>query len=212
VRAFDAEFSIPKRAVTLDQEKDLRDLVRPTLPQRESARGDAIECSFFLTQDDLNEESATHQGWLQRWLRTKPGRFVGRAICGVGALWFLWLPAHMGKSWAEEFRTEPGVTVVLMGLALLGLFVAAGCPGLKALNFLGQQRRARISDLEVEVTRGAKSSIHKWKRFYSYQETQNLFLLRTQIGVQLLTIPKRSLQPGDEEKLRALLDRNLPRQ
>jgi len=218
VRAFDAEFAIPKHAVTQDQERRLRELVQREIVQlktvqQDRACADAIECSFFLTQDELNEASAARQrSFLERWLSTRRGRRFGQALCGLGALLLLWLPAHFGKSWAEEFRTEPGATAFLMGVVLLGLFVAAGSPGLKALNHLDLQRRIRISDQFVEETRGARTSTHPWKRFFSYHETPNLFVLHTQIVVQILTIPKRALLPGCEEKLRALLDRKLPRQ
>jgi len=216
VRAFDAEFAIPKHAVTPEQEKKLRELVQPqaarTAPP-ESTRGDAVECSFFLTQDELNEASASRpHSFLQRWLSTKYGRVFGRALCGFGALAVFGLPVFMGKSWTEEFRSEPGVAVGLVGLGLFYLFAAAGCPGLRALNHLDLERRIRISDAAVEVTRGTKTSVYKWKRFFSYHETPTLFVLRPQVVVWFWTVPKRSLQPGDEGKLRMLLDRKLPRQ
>jgi hypothetical protein len=99
-----------------------------------------------------------------------------------------------------------------VGFSLLSLFAAAGCPGLKALNRLHLRRRIRFGDRSVEETRGTKTSTHPWKRFFSYHETPNLFVLHTEIVVMILTIPKKSLQPGDEEKLRALLDRKLTRQ
>jgi len=210
LRAFgsEASWTIPKRAVAPEQERDLRDLV-----EEKPERGDAVECRFFLTQDELNEASAAfRRGIVQHWLMTKSGKVIGRAICGLGAMWLLWLPGHIGRSWVEEFRTDPGANTFLLGLVLLTLFAAAGCPGLMALNRLDLQRRIRISDRDVEETRGAKTSIHKWKRFFYYHETQNLFVLRRLIVVLILTIPKRSLQPGDEEKLRALLDRKLPKQ
>ena len=211
VRARDAEFAIPKHMVTPDQAKELRALAQHEVAQQTAAHGDAIECSFFLTQDELTEAS-TPQSWFQRWLKTRPGKVLAQGFCGLGALCLLWLPWHIGKSWAEAFRAEPGATAVLVGLGLLSLFAAAGCPGLKALNRLHLQRRIRIGDRSVEETRGTKTSAHPWKRFFSYHETPNLFVLHTQIVVMILTIPKKSLQPGDEEKPRALLDRKLPRQ
>jgi hypothetical protein len=213
LRAFDANFAIPKRAVTPAQEKELRELVRPESVLPKADGGDAIECSFYLTQDEMNEAS-TPQGWFQRWLRTRYGRLCARAICGSGALWilwFLWFPLHSAKPWAE-FRNEPGVAAGLLAYALFMFFVAAGCPGLKSLNRLDLQRRIRLSNLAVEIARGTKTSIYPWKRFFSYHETQNLFLLRTQITVRFWTIPKRALRSGDEEKLRALLDRKMPAQ
>jgi len=213
LRARDAEFAIPKHAVTPDQQKDLRELVQSEQAQTESDQGDSVECNFFLTQEELIEPSAaSHRGFLQRWLNTKYGKIAGRVLCGLEALLLLWLPGHFGKSWVEEFRAEPGATAFLMGLVLLSLFVAAGAPGLKALNRLDLQRRIRISGRDVEIIRGARTAVWKWKRFVSYQETQNLFILRTQIVVRVWTIPKRSLQPGDQEKLRSILDRKLPRQ
>jgi hypothetical protein len=213
VRALDTNFAIPKRAVTPEQERKLRELVQPVAVPPESVRGEAIECSFFLTQDELNEAlAARHRSFLQRWLSTRYGRLFGRAICGLSALGVLGLPVLMGKSWAEEFRNEPGVAVGLVGFGLFWLWTAAGCPGSKALNRLDLPRRIRISDRQVDVTRGTKTSTYRWKRFFSYQETQNLFLLRTQIVVQFWMIPKRALQPGDEEHLRTLLDRKLPKQ
>jgi YcxB-like protein len=213
LRALDTEFAIPKHAVTPEQEKKLRELVQPVALPQESVRGDAIECSFFLAQDELNEAlAARHRSFLERWLSTKYGRLFGRAICVLTALGILGLPILMGKSWAEEFRNEPGVAVGLVGFGLFYLFAAAGCPGLRALNRLDLPRRIRISDRQVAVSRGTKTSTYSWKRFFSYQETQNLFVLRTQIVVKFWTIPKRALQPGDEEKLRALLDRKLPKQ
>jgi hypothetical protein len=216
LRASDAEFAIPKHAVTPEQEKKLRELVQQeaarTAPQ-ESTRGDAIECSFFLAQDELNEASALcHRSFIERWLSTKYGRVFGRAFCGFGALAVFGLPVFMGKSWTEEFRNEPGVAVGLVGLGLFYLFAAAGCPGLRAQNHLDLERRIRISGAAVEVTRGTKTLAYKWKRFFSYHETPTLFVLRTQFVVRFWTVPKRSLQPGDEGKLRALLDRKLPRQ
>jgi YcxB-like protein len=211
VRARDAEFAIPKHVVTPDQVKELRELVQRERAQQTPPHGEAIECAFFLTQDELTEAS-TPQGWFQRWLKTRPGKVLAQAFCGLGALCLLWLPRHIGKSWAEAFRTDPGATAVLVGFGLLSLFSAAACPGLKALNRLHLQRRIRISDQFVEEARGAKTSTHHWKRFFSYHETPNLFVLHTQIVALILTIPKKSLQPGDEEKLRALLDRKLPKQ
>jgi hypothetical protein len=211
VRARDAEFAIPKHVVTPDQVKELRELLQHAAAQQTPAHGDDIECSFFLTQDELTEAS-TSQGWFQCWLKTRPGRVLAQGFCGLGALWLLWVPRHIGKSWAEAFRADPGATVILVGFSLLSLFAAAGCPGLKALNRLHLQRRIRISHQFVEETRGSKTSTHPWKRFFSYHETPNLFVLHTQIVALILTIPKKSLQPGDEEKLRALLDSKLPKQ
>ena len=216
VRASDVILAIPKHAVTPEQEKQLRELVQPEAVRpapQSSTRGDAIECSFFLTQDELNEASASrHRSFLERWINTKYGRAFGRAFCGFSALAVFGLPAFIGKSWAQEFRNEPGLTVGLAGFGLFYLFAAAGCPGLKALNRLDLQRRIRICDAGVEVTRGTKTSTYQWKRFFSYHETPTLFVLRTQVLVRFWTVPKRSLQTGDEEKLRAILDHKLPRQ
>jgi len=207
LRALDAKFAIPKRALTTAQDYELRALVQPANSESDS---DTIECNFFLTHDELNEASVTPQGWFQRWLKTPYGRLTARAVCGLGAIGVLFLPGRLGSSWAQEFRTEPGVAAGIFGFELLWLFVAAGCPGLKSLNRLDLERRIRISELVVEVTRGARTSTYPWKRFLSYQETPNLFVLRTRIVVQFWTIPKRALRPRDDERLRSLLDRKLP--
>jgi len=200
--ASEAKWAIPKRAVNLDQEKSLRELV-----QQEPVRGDIIQCRFFLTEDELNDATRL----IQPRINSTFYELASRVFFGVCALVIPWM-LRMGKSWAEEFRTQPGIAVLLVAFALLCLWGATGFIGLKALNRLDLERRITISDCGVEVTRGAKTSTYKWRRLFSYHESGNLFVLRTQVTVEFWTIPKRALSPGEQERLRSLLDRKLPKQ
>src|SRR6201982_782025 len=50
---------IPKHSVTPEQEQCLRDLV-----QKDPVAGSAVECRFYLTQEDLNEAGAAAHPWL----------------------------------------------------------------------------------------------------------------------------------------------------
>jgi hypothetical protein len=197
-----AKWAIPKRTVSVDQEQQLRGLV-----ERELVGGDIVECRFFLTQEELNEVSCH----LHPWLGSKYGNLVTRAVGGAEALFIPLVPKLIGSSWAREFRTEPMVAAGLIGFGLFLLWAVSGCPGSKALNRLDLERRITISDPEVEVTRGTKTSHYGWHRFVSYLESPNLFVLRTRSTAQFWTIPKRALSPAEQESLRALLDRNLPR-
>ncbi len=200
----DARLAVPKRALDSDQERSLRAFV-----QQPSADSHPVECRFFLTQEELDEASAS-QGRVHRWLNTKYGRVSARVICGLAVLALIWLPRYLGESWSEEFRAEPGVTAGLAGFGLLWFWCAMGCVGLKKLNRLDLERRIKVSDLAVEVTRGSKTSTYKWKRFFSFQETPNLLILRQRTMVQCWIIPKSALSPGEQERLRSLLNRKLP--
>lgn len=72
LHAFDTKLAIPKRVVTPDQEKRLRALAQQPSETQKPDRNEAVECSFFLTQDELNEASAARQNWfLHRWFHTK---------------------------------------------------------------------------------------------------------------------------------------------
>jgi hypothetical protein len=89
------------------------------------------------------------------------------------------------------------------------LWSAAGSPGLNAMNRLDQERRVRLSNLDVEVTLSGRTSTYTWRRFSSYQETPNFFLFSPQ-RIRFSMIPKKALQPHQEEKLRAMLESKLP--
>ena len=162
--------------------------------------------SVVLTPDELDEASATSHPRLN----SRYGRVLSRAACGLSALVIPWVLRRMGRSWTAEFTTEPGIAACLVAAEIFYLWAATGCAGLRALNRLDLERRIKIGEFQLEVTRGAKTSTYPWKRLSSYQETQNLFVLRTQVTVQFWTIPKRALSLDDREKLRSLLDRKLP--
>jgi len=198
-----AKWAIPKRAVSLAQEKSLRDLI-----QQEPSRGEIIECRFLLTQEELNEVSR----YLHPWLGSKYGKLVARVMGGAEALFILMVPGLIGSSWAREFRTEPTVAAGLIGFGLFSLWGATGCLGLRALNRLDLERRITFSNVEAEVMRGPKTSRYNWRRFVSYLESPDLFVLCATPTVPLLTIPKRALSPGEQDRLRSLLDRKLPRE
>jgi hypothetical protein len=197
------KLTIPKRALTAEQERCLRELTGESA-ERAPGPGDEVVCQFFLTQKELDESWAANH----RWLGPKYGRVVQRIFCGLLAVVVVWLPRLIGKSWSQEFRTQPGLTACAIGVGLFHLWAATGCLGLKKLSGMDQERRISVSDVEVSVACGAKTKAYKWMRFSSYQETRNLFLLRTQ-SVEYWTIPKRTLA-GNVERLRTLLDRNLP--
>ena len=206
LRASDnVRWRVPKRAVSVEQAHALRQLVE------EMPTGtDIIECRFFLTQADLDEASAATQPW--PWLATKNGRIVGRCICALFALVIPLIPRYVGKSWPEMLRSEPAVAWCLIGFELFYLWAIAGCAGLKRLNRLDLERRMRISGLNIQVCRGDKISTYPWKRFSTYQETENLFILRAQVRVRCRLISKRALAPPDQERLRSLLNRKLPKE
>jgi hypothetical protein len=205
LRAFpsEAKWAVPKRAVNLDQEQELRGLV-----QQEPVRGHLIECRFLLTQEELSEASQN----LHPWLYSRYGKLLTRAVCGAGALFVLLVPRLTGSSWAQELRTEPMVAASLIGFELFVLWAASGCLKLRALNRLDLERKITLSDLDVEAAHGAKTSTYKWSRLFSYCETEHLFVLRPHVTVQFWTVPKRALSSAEQEKLRSLLDRKLPKQ
>ncbi len=166
--------------------------------------GEQIECQFSLTREELEESSAAGQ----RLLGSKYGKIVQRIFCGLGAVLVAWTPRLIGKTWTQEFRSEPGLAACAIGVALFYIWAATGCFGLKKLSGMDQERWIRVSDTEVSVSCGRKTKAYKWMRFSSYQETPNLFLLRTQ-SVEYWTIPKRTLA-GNLERLRSILDQKLP--
>jgi len=204
LRTFHSEIklTIPKRALTVEQERSLRELAT-----RESAPsgGDEIDCRFVLRQKELDESSAAGRSLLG----SKYGKIVQRIACGLGAVLVALVPRIIGKSWPQEFRTEPGLAACAIGVALFYIWAATGCFGLQNLSRMDRERRITISDAGVSVSYGAKMKTYNWMRFAAYQETQNLFLLRTQ-SVEYWTIPKRALAAWDLERLRAVLDRRLP--
>jgi hypothetical protein len=193
--------AIPKRAFSLDQERSLRELL-----QRKPAFCDSIDCHFVLTQAELAEATVARHPRIG----TKTGKLLVRAACAGCVLLILWLPAHVGTSWRQIFRNEPAFAAWLLLIAACNLWTAAACPGLNALNRLDQERRVRLNSLDVEVTLSGRTSTYPWRRFSSYQETQNFFLLSPQ-RIRFSMIPKKALQPQDEERLRALLESKLPR-
>jgi YcxB-like protein len=129
------------------------------------------------------------------------------ATAKVGLI--LWLPAHIGTSWRQLFRNEPAFAAGLLLIGACNLWSAAGSPGLNAMNRLDQERRVRLSNLDVEVTLSGRTSTYAWCRFSSYQETPNFFLFSPQ-RIRFSMIPKKALQPHEEEKLRAMLESKLP--
>ena len=199
-----ARFAIPKRAVSAEQEHALRRFVE-TMP----TGADIIECRFFLTQADLDEASAATQPW--PWLATKNGRIVGRFICALFALVIPLIPRYFGKSWPEVLRSDPAAWI-LIGCELFLLWAITGCAGLKRFNRLDLERRMRISGLDIQVCRGDKISTYPWKRFFTYQETENLFIVRKPTRIQCWLIPKRAVALLDQERLRSLLNRKLPKE
>lgn len=191
--------AIPKRAFSLDQERSLRELL-----QRKPVFGDSIDCHFVLTQAELAEATVARHPRIG----TKTGKLLVRAACAGCVLLILWLPAHVGTSWRQIFRNEPGFAAWLLLIGACNLYAAMGSPGLNALNRLDHERRVRFSNLDVEVTLDGRASTYPWRRFSSYQETQNFFLFSPQ-RIRFSMIPKKALQPRAEEKLRALLDSKL---
>jgi YcxB-like protein len=192
--------AIPKRAFSLEQERSFRELLQREQP------GDSIDCHFVLTQAELAEATVARHPRIG----TKTGKSLLRAACAGCVLLILWLPAHVGTSWMQIFRNEPAFAAGLLLIAAWNLWSSAGSPGLNALNRLDQERRVRLNNLGVEVTLSGRTSTHPWRRFSSYQETQNFFLFSPQ-RIRFSMIPKKALQPQDEEKLRALLESKLPR-
>ena len=205
--ASEAKWAIPKRALNLDQERSLRELVQPELLEQEPARGDIIQCRFFLTRDELDDAARLLHPQFHSTFYTILSR-TGFGVCGLVIPWML----RMGTPWAEELRTQPGIAALLVAFALLCLWGAAGFVGLKALNRFDRERRITISGLGVEVSVGSRNSTYRWGQLLSYLESESLFVLKTQNSVEFWTIPKRALSPGDQERLRSLLDRKLPKQ
>jgi hypothetical protein len=195
-----SRLEIPKRAFSPDQERSLRELL-----QQKPMSGDSIECHYVLTQGELNEATLARHPWIG----TKPGKVVLRAGCAGCVLLMLWLPAYAGTSWSQIFRNEPGVAACLLLIAACNLYAAMGSPGLNALNRLDHERRVRFSNLDVEVTLSDRTSAYPWRRFSSYQETPNFFLFSPQ-RIRFSMVPKKALQPHEQEKLRALLGSKLP--
>lgn len=193
------KLAIPKRAFSPDQEHAFRELLH-----HEPARGESIDCRFTLTRDELNEATVARHPWIG----SKTGKVVMRALSGSCASLVLWFPLHVATSWSQIFRNEPGVAIGLIVYAAFCLWSATGYVGLRDLNRLDLERQIRISNLDVKVTLGTRTKIYKWREFFLFQETPNLLVLWTPF-TRFWTIPKRSLQPEDQEKLRALLDRKL---
>jgi hypothetical protein len=193
--------AIPKRAFSPDQERAFRELLR-----RKPLPGDSIDCHFTLTQDELNESSVARHSWIG----TRPRKLLLRALCAGCALVVLWLPTLRGTSWKQELRNEPAVAVWFLFIAAWNVYAAVGSPGLNALNRLDHERRVRLNNSDVEVTLDGRASTYLWSRFSSYEETTNFFLFSPQ-RIRFSMIPRKALQPQDEEKLRALLESKLPR-
>jgi hypothetical protein len=198
----DGKWTIPKRALTAEQESRLRHLV-----DGEPTGTPVIECGFFLTPKDLEEASSAEQPLLG----SRYGRIMLRIGAALSTLVLPWIMWRLGKSWIDEFKHEPAVAAFLAGYELFMLWTATGCIGLKTLRRFDLPRRIRISDLEVASTRGEKISRYNWKRFLYYRETENLFVLHTLLKVEFVTIPKKALHVDDQSRLRSLLSEKLPR-
>jgi YcxB-like protein len=202
LRALGSEekLAIPKRVITPELEKSLRELV-----EHEPVRGEVVECRFFLTRDEIDKAATL----LHPWANSRYGKLLSRGMCGLSALAVPWIPGLLGKSWREVFATQPGVALAAIGLGLFWAWAAVGCPGMKALNRLDLERRIVVSDLGVEVTCGRRTFTYDWPRLFCYREAPGLFVVRTRFA-RFWTIPRRALQPGDGERLRSLLAKRLP--
>lgn len=196
---------IPKDAVSREQEQDLRDIV-----EKEPASESPVEVSFFLTQEDLNEASAA----AYPWLGSSYGRIMSRIAC------FLFALALPVVFWmVNSGRIPPDLVplgrwpLIVAGFVAFELILLVGASGdivTRIVNRLNAERRIRVDNSDISITRGTRTTTNKWERFLCYQETANLFVLRTRMTVEFVTIPKRGLQPGDEERLRTLLSNHLP--
>lgn len=205
LEAFGSEgkWTVPKRAVTAEQESRLRHLV-----ESESGSGNVVECSFLLTPEDQQEASAAEQPWFG----SRHGRILLRVGAALSTLVLPWIMWRLGKSPSDEFKHEPAVAVLLSAYELFMLWAATGCIGLTALRRFDLPRRLRISDLEVVLARGEKTSRCGWQRFLYYRETKNLFVVHTLLRLEFVAIPKRALRPDEESRLRFLLNEKLPQE
>lgn len=199
----DGGVRIPKHAVTPEQEHSLREFV-----EAEPVAGSPIECSFFLTQGDLNEARVARHPWLG----SKHGDIVSRLVLVMLAIFLptmFWIIRNSSKPDLQQLTREPVITACLVPYELLLVWGATGYIGKKSLYSLHRERRMQINNLEIATTRGSRTRAHSWKCFLGYQETANLFVLRARFTIKFV-IPKRALRSGDEERLRALLWNHLP--
>jgi hypothetical protein len=194
--------AIPKRAVSVDQESQLRQMT-----VEEPALVNLIESRFFLRQAEVDEASALIRPRMYSWSHSRAGRVLSHSIIGLNAVMVPWLPQLFGKSWREEFAIEPGVAVGVIAYGLFLAWVALGSPGAKALNRLDAERRIAISELGAEVECGRSRYRYAWRQFHTFRESDRLFVLQT--NLRSWTIPKRALAPVDEPRLRSLLESHL---
>lgn len=206
LRDFHSEIrlAIPKRVLTEEQEKKLRDLAARNSAEAADG-GEEIECRFVLTQEELDESAAANH----RVLGPRYGKILRRVACGLGAALIALAPQLIGRSWAQEVHTEPGLAACAVALGLFYVWAATGCVGLKKLSRMDRERLMKVNNSAIAVSCANKTKTYKWMRFTAYQETPGLFLLRTS-NVEFWTIPKRAVTPADQERLRSILDRKLP--
>ena len=151
-------------------------------------------------------------------MSTTPGRIAARAVCGLGAIFFLLAPAldlfsDVHGGWAGMWRTYPVGAIFLVLFALFGLWVAAGQIGGKRLerylNYFDQRRIYTFSDADLNIRRGDKSRRQSWKDLLHFRETQDVFILQARLVVSYI-IPKSALGSYDVQEFRNFLLTKLP--
>jgi hypothetical protein len=163
-----------------------------------------FDVRFLLTEPELQEAAAKRNP-----LAHNPFvKVLAQVISGLGAVFLPLVPHMLGQTWLELLKSQPVGTVFVITVTVVNLWVATGAIGSAALNRrvnrLDLERHIMFTDLAVQITHGGKTREMAWKRFSSFAETPDLFILET-VGIQFWAIPKRALPPGCAQKFRLFL-------
>jgi hypothetical protein len=170
---------------------------------------------FVLREADLESASeAAHP-----WMASFAGRLASRVICGVGAILFLSLPGRnafkdVPDGWGGMWSAHPIGTVFFVTFCILGLWVAAGLPGLRTfelrVNHVGGRRCYTFTDQQISTTNGKVHRIRAWESIFCFRETEVAFLLQTKF-LSGHYIPKSALGASNIEAFRNfLLSKRIP--
>ncbi|MEU2774908.1 YcxB family protein [Streptomyces sp. NPDC007162] len=152
------------------------------------------------------------QGALRERERLRPRRWLRRSVVPLIAFAFV-----LNASLSAAGREKPNwILLILVPLTAALLFLT---PRLQARAFLKLAARsgafrATVSDAGLTVANDNSTTSVNWSAQPRYRETEDAFITYSddKNAASFTVLPKRGLaDPGDTDRLRAILDRHLAR-
>ena len=135
----DGAVRIPKRVVTPEQERNLREFV-----ENETEAEIPVECCFQLTQEDVNERDAA----CHPWLNSRGGKIASRAGLATLAIVLpavFWMMRNGSKPDFQQLSREPLIIAGFVAYELLLFWGATGYIGKQSLYGLNRERRVCLT-------------------------------------------------------------------